>query len=341
MVKLRSHLNYYIFTFYFLTLSFSFFGQYCPPPAENTQYEWIEEYSFIPSSDQVNISIDVGGTFVGDLHYVFVFVDLDQDGTIYETRYDLGSISLDGSLISNFTFSSSDFISGETYNYRIYMSYNAPSTGPCDPIPTTSNWGATVDDSFTYNTALPIELLLFTAKPKETFVQLDWVTSLEINNDFFQVERSTNGLDWEVVVEMEGAGISIELLSYIALDSDPVDGMSFYRLKQVDFDGQYSYSDVEAVFFDKKNEDISSLIVFPNPNNGRFNLKFSNFNEHAIQLMILNQQGQILWKNNVLLSDGYGLFEVSEPIIMKPGSYILIAQSEDGTQNIHRKIVVQ
>jgi len=341
MVKIGSHLNYCFFTFYFLTISFSIKGQYCSQPTENTQYEWIQSYSFMPASDQVDISVEIGGTFMGDLHYVFLFVDLDQDGVVYETKYDLGSISLDGSLVSNFIFSSSDFISGETYNYRIYMSYSAPSTGACDPMPTSSNWGATVDDSFTYNTTLPIELLLFTAKPKETYVQLDWVTSLEINNDFFQVERSSNGLDWDVVVEVEGAGISIELLSYIAMDADPIDGMSFYRLKQVDFDGQYSYSDVEAVFFDKEDEDISNLIVFPNPNNGRFNLKFSNFDKHAIQLVILNQQGQVLWKNNVLLSDGYGLFEVSEPLAMKPGSYILIAQSEDGAQNIRRKIVVQ
>lgn len=338
MPKTDTYLNCFILIICISILSNSSYGQYCALPAGNTQYEGIQEYTFTPVSDQVDISIDIWGSFEGDNHYVHLYVDLDRDGTTYETKYDLGVITLDASLLSTFTFSTTDFLPGETYNYRIYMTYNSAPTGACDPMPGT--WGDILDDSFTYNVPLPIELLSFDAYPKDQFVQIDWVTSLEINNDYFLIEKSVNGVDWEQVVKMEGAGISIELMSYTAYDSDPYDGVSFYRLKQVDFDGQYSYSEIVDVYFEDKEENVSELVVYPNPNNGRFNLQFTNFQEHALQLTIVNQQGQVIWQDNILLSDGFGLFEVSKPLNMNPGYYILVAQSSNGMKSMKKKIVV-
>ncbi|MBL1278784.1 MAG: endonuclease [Fluviicola sp.] len=110
---------------------------------------------------------------------------------------------------------------------------------------------------------LPIELMSFEATPRRNSVHLDWVTASENNNDYFVVERSTDLKNWEEVVTEDGAGNSISTIQYSAIDYSPIPGQSFYRLKQVDFDGVYSYSDLRSVHFDNE----GTLEFFPNPVN--------------------------------------------------------------------------
>jgi len=115
---------------------------------------------------------------------------------------------------------------------------------------------ATIDEA---NAPLPIELLFFRATPEDRTVRLEWATASEFNNDFFTVERSTNLEQWDGITEIKGAGNSDEILHYDHLDENPLPGISYYRLKQTDFDGTFSLSQVNRV-------DIPYLInVFPNP----------------------------------------------------------------------------
>lgn len=113
-------------------------------------------------------------------------------------------------------------------------------------------------------TVLPIELINFTATPiSNEMVKLYWQTATEINNDYFTIERSHNAKDWEVIETLAGAGNSAQLLSYSSFDKMPFNGTSYYRLKQTDFDGKYSYSPIKAVHI--KNVEWSKVNVFPNP----------------------------------------------------------------------------
>jgi len=110
-------------------------------------------------------------------------------------------------------------------------------------------------------TPLPAELLEFAAIPvNNSRVRLDWSTSTEINNDYFTVEKSIDGLNWQELGLVEGAGNSYTILSYREWDEDPHSGVSYYRLKQTDFDGTYSYSEIRAVNF--------KITVNPNPTSG-------------------------------------------------------------------------
>lgn len=110
---------------------------------------------------------------------------------------------------------------------------------------------------------LPIELLRFTAVAKDTYVEIDWLTATEINNDYFNVERSADGLNFNSISKINGAGNSTEVLSYSLVDETPLDGISYYRLKQTDYDGETSYSNIEAVAFNKRNNFVFK--VYPNP----------------------------------------------------------------------------
>ncbi len=101
-------------------------------------------------------------------------------------------------------------------------------------------------------TVLPISLIAFEAKPEENrSVAVHWVTASEINNSYFAVERSADGRNWEIVSTVNGCGTCTQEHTYDFSDKSPLSGISYYRLKQVDFDGKYSYSDIAAVSIEK------------------------------------------------------------------------------------------
>ena len=98
-------------------------------------------------------------------------------------------------------------------------------------------------------TPLPIELTYFNAAPINRMVQLKWQTASERNNDYYTVECSANGTDWKTVGSISAAGNSTSELNYTLYDEEPTIGVSYYRLKQTDYDGQYTYSEIKAVRF--------------------------------------------------------------------------------------------
>jgi hypothetical protein len=94
---------------------------------------------------------------------------------------------------------------------------------------------------------LPIELLSFTAKAQHSTTKLDWTTASELNSSHFEIERSGNGWDFEAFGSVTAAGNSSSLLHYSMIDDAPLTGVSYYRLKQVDLDGNFTYSGIQAV----------------------------------------------------------------------------------------------
>lgn len=86
-------------------------------------------------------------------------------------------------------------------------------------------------------TVTPIVLTYFGAKSLENVIELKWTTASEENNDYFTLERSSNGLDFHVLTRVDGAGNSFEILNYSSKDKNPFQGVSYYRLKQTDYDG--------------------------------------------------------------------------------------------------------
>ncbi|OJJ15082.1 hypothetical protein BKI52_40155 [marine bacterium AO1-C] len=117
------------------------------------------------------------------------------------------------------------------------------------------------------NSGLPIELLRFKAYEKNNEeVQLDWITLSEIDNDYFTIERSSNGLKWNEIQRIKGAGNSKEILHYRYVDQYPLSGISYYRLKQTDLDGSFTYSKIESVNIiqPKTTLKISYSSIYPN-----------------------------------------------------------------------------
>jgi hypothetical protein len=117
-------------------------------------------------------------------------------------------------------------------------------------------------------TPQPITLLSFDAKPNGNKVDIAWSTASEINNDYFVVERSKNASDFDKVATIKGAGNHNGILNYTTVDANPFNGVSYYRLKQVDFDGTVSYSEIRIVSIDKASTGLLSISLYPNPTDG-------------------------------------------------------------------------
>lgn len=141
---------------------------------------------------------------------------------------------------------------------------------------------------------LPIELLYFDAKYSNGKVILNWSTASQINNDYFTIERSSDGINYQQIGTVDGAGNNNEIVNYSFIDYKPFKGISYYRLKQTDFDGKSSSSKIISV----TNNDNSNISVkiYPNPNNGHFFIE--SYNGTSI-LTIYNPLGKKVYDRNI------------------------------------------
>ena len=116
---------------------------------------------------------------------------------------------------------------------------------------------------------LPVELIYFEGQCLNELVKLDWITASEINNDYFSVQYSDNGIDWEEIGTIDGVGNSSTSSSYTFDNIHAFSDVTYYRLKQVDFDGNFEISSAISVSCNNLNSDFN-IIIYPNPNNGSF-----------------------------------------------------------------------
>lgn len=156
-----------------------------------------------------------------------------------------------------------------------------------------------------FDSALPIELKDFTAEYSEENhdVICKWETGSELNNDFFTIERSQNALNWESIGQVDGVGNSSEAIIYSFRDAKPFYGLSYYRLKQTDFDGTYTYSNITSVEANKIDSDFFK--IYPNPTSSSFVLYAEEV--EIAQVHIVNVLGKEL-KEIVPIQDGNNLY---------------------------------
>ena len=156
---------------------------------------------------------------------------------------------------------------------------------------------------------LPIELLSFEAEAKDNFtVDLAWITASEQNNDFFTVEKSQYGKQWEEVGIVKGAGNSNQILRYALTDNSPFGGISYYRLKQTDFNGSFTYSDIKTVNFEASEYNIT---IYPNPTTNK--VYISNLLGQKYY-MLTNMNGRIIMKGQWTNQGELQMNELSEGV---------------------------
>ena len=168
---------------------------------------------------------------------------------------------------------------------------------------------------------LPVELLSFTAQKKSKGVLLEWETATEVNNAFFQIERSRNGKEFDAISKVEGIGNSDITQSYQLLDENPGSGINYYRLKQVDFDGAFEYHPIVSVDMGPIKE--ASLQLFPNPSIDKVTVILPSEVEGEADLVIYNALGQLVKTTTIDLVKGNNNTELDVQDLAK-GRYTLV-----------------
>ncbi len=190
---------------------------------------------------------------------------------------------------------------------------------------------------------LPIVLKNFTANLVDLqSVSLNWVTSSELNNDFFELQRSTTGESFEKIGTVKGAGTTVKETRYQFNDKSPVRGINYYRLKQVDFDGKHTYSDLVSieVDFDVPVIPVFLPTLFPNPTDSEnINVRVETSDkQEPVRLRILDQLGKVVFVSTIENADGQPM-EIKLASKLAAGLYI--AYFEQGVKREMIRLVIK
>jgi hypothetical protein len=198
-----------------------------PPGVDNrTNKVWrLEETGDIGT---VTLQIDLGEFTIGNSSDLVILIDTDDGLFVNSTQVPITSYSGNVATFQAIEFSSGDYFS----------------------VGSTSN-----------SNALPVEFVDFSAILIQGKVELSWATLSEINNDFFTIERTVDGINWQQINTVEGAGNSNVKINYKSSDKSPLSGISYYRIKQTDYDGKIAYSKEKGI----NNTNSNSFKIYPNP----------------------------------------------------------------------------
>lgn len=169
------------------------------------------------------------------------------------------------------------------------------------------------------NNPLPIQLLDFVAYPDGNHAELQWATASERDNDFFTLERSVNGIDFQAITTLPGAGTSSNRIDYNFTDREPYSGTSYYRLKQTDFDGAFAYSNVETVSFDEEQSEVSITSI-----NGQVAVSVASTQNELLDISIYGMNGQLIYQQSIETGGDFQRTVIDKSSIGATGSYMVI-----------------
>ena len=188
-------------------------------------------------------------------------------------------------------------------------------------------------------TPLPVELLSFNAIVNSNKVDISWATASELNNDYFSVERSKDGIVFEEVLRVDGAGNSTSIINYFEVDYHPIVGVSYYRLKQRDFNSVVIYSSIVPVRYQPNGNFGFSL--FPNPGEAKdIKIELTAAKGQNILVVVRDIAGREFYsKVFVTETDGNKIEAIDTENTLAPGIYMVTASSNDAFYS--QKLVIK
>lgn len=175
---------------------------------------------------------------------------------------------------------------------------------------------------------LPIQLLDFSARSKNNSIVLNWSTASEKNSSHFAIEHSTNGYDWHEITSVSAHKNSNTVQKYSTTDKNPYSEINYYRLREVDFDGSFTYSHTVTAYIEKAN----SLHLYPNPAGENITLELgtSDISESTFEFSLYDVRGAIVqqWQQNIESKNSRIERNISE---LNTGLYFLRIKNTNGT----------
>ncbi|WP_026210659.1 T9SS type A sorting domain-containing protein [Flexithrix dorotheae] len=186
---------------------------------------------------------------------------------------------------------------------------------------------------------LPVELVDFSGKKFDDFVEISWQTIVEQNTDFFEIERAQDGINFTKIGETLAKGNSDQLNKYIFDDLRPHSGINYYRLKMVDKDGNFEYSKVISVNVVNDNQGI---LAYPNPiTNHHVNLSLWGFQQNSrVGIKIMDLMGKTVFSKFHENNSGTNFqIELELPSLLQTGIYQLLVN--DGSKTFNQKVLIK
>ncbi len=174
---------------------------------------------------------------------------------------------------------------------------------------------------------LPVELVNFSAVCQYDAIEIVWATASETNNDFFTLERSCDGLLFTPLDNIQGAGTTSSRETYLYQDGNPCNGLNYYRLKQTDFDGKSSWSDVVHVTCESG---INEFYITPNPFKDELFIFFDKPTEQTVTVEIYDMPGKKIF--NSLIPVNSLKYRMNDIELLEPGTYYLKLTSDTGSK---------
>ncbi len=259
-----------------------------------------------------NITMYVQRSNTGPTDYQFSY----QIGTGTETFLSAGTLSDTSEITLSSTFNIT-IPANDTVTIKLYAWNASDDNGTFRVTNFNSNTGITV---------FPIELVSFTGKAGQDHIALQWRTATERDNDYMEVQRSKDGKRFEAIGVVAGHGTSAMPHDYTFVDEQPLPGVNYYRLKQVDFDGKYEYHKIIAVFF--KEEIIEPVLVYPTVANDQINIKLSQETETNGEMVITDLAGRVVMRTPLPANTQQQTLEVHS---LRPGHYVITIRTERKT----------
>ncbi|MBX2960360.1 MAG: T9SS type A sorting domain-containing protein, partial [Flavobacteriales bacterium] len=183
---------------------------------------------------------------------------------------------------------------------------------------------------------LPIELISFDGFAEDGFNLLKWSTAVEINNNYFEIEKSLNGMLFEKIAQVTGAGNSNTVNNYQFIDNDAYKGVSYYRLKQIDYDGAMSYSSVVAV----KQSLRAEVSIFPNPTVDKVKMNFVS-KEDGVYRIVVSDVSKVIYERTLAVARGNKIVNFDSFNELAKGFYIIQIIDENGNIIKTERVVKQ
>lgn len=182
---------------------------------------------------------------------------------------------------------------------------------------------------------LPVEFVSFEGWHKDNKNILQWVTESELNSASFEVERSIDGSNFERIGTVAAAGNSNVLLTYLFEDKTPMLGVNYYRLRQVDFDGSFTYSNTIAI---EVEGDLGTQVIYPNPTNGLVSYQFTTSQATTRYVQVLDILGKEV--QNFSIEAQAGINTTNIDLSDYPGgTYLIMVSQGDGQVVLREKVV--
>ena len=225
-----------------------------------------------------------------------IVIDFNGDNNSRDYFQAVTTADLDGEIEIRFR---NGFVPNLDTDYTIIYAQNNSVTGSF----ATEVWPANIVGEIVYEhnrvhvrflEILPVELISFDATLKDHSTLLNWVTASEENNTGFEIQRSSDAVDWKTIDFVEGNGTTDLTNEYNYEDRNPLHGSNYYRLKQIDFDGKFEFSQIEEVTYQGKPNEY--LKVFPNPATDIFSVMLFNPNRERVHVKIFSSTGQEVWQ---------------------------------------------